>query len=93
MLSKLHYQGVLIEDLLELDCLHTCSLTEYCSMAFSITLNLRLDLKLVAIKKTCIRKIFDVMYVNYSSALEMFGISSLNVRRENRSLLFAVKCT
>ena len=93
MLSKLKYLGVSTEDLIELYCLHIRSLTEYCSTAFHSTLSLRLDNKIEAIQKTCLRVILDVMFVDYISALEMCGLKTLNSRRESRSLLFAVKCT
>ena len=33
------------------------------------------------------------MYVDYDSALEMCGLQSLHMRREHRSLQFAIKCT
>ena len=93
MLSRLKYLGVSTEDLLELYCLHIRSITEYCSTAFHSSLSLRLDNKLEAIQKTCLRVILDVMFVDYSSALEMCGLKSLNSRRETRSLKFASKCT
>jgi hypothetical protein len=93
MLSRLKYLGVSTEDLLELYCLHIRSLTEYCSTAFHSTLSLRLENKLEAIQKTCLRVILDVMFVDYNSALEMCGLRTLQSRRESRSLLFAVKCT
>lgn len=38
------------------------------------------------------RIILGVMYVAYHSALEMCGIESLHIRREHRSLQFALKC-
>ena len=75
MLSKLKYVGVPIEDLLELYSLHIRSLTEYCSTAFHSSLSLRLSNKLEAIQKT---SILDVMYIDYTSALEMCSLKTLN---------------
>ena len=69
MLSKLKYLGVSTEDLIELYCLHILSLTEYCSTAFHSTLSMRLDSKIEAIQKTCLRVILDVMFVDYISDL------------------------
>ena len=91
MLSKLKYVGVSTEDLLELYCLHIRSLTEYCSTAFHSSLSLRLRNKLETIQKTCLRVILDVMYVDYTSALEMCALRTLHDRREKRSLSFALK--
>ena len=91
MLSKLKYVGVPIEDLLELYSLHIRSLTEYCSTAFHSSLSLRLSNKLEAIQKTCLRVILDVMYIDYTSALEMCSLKTLHDRREDRSLSFAIK--
>ena len=93
MLSKLKYVGVSTEDLLDLYKLHIRSLTEYCSTAFHSTLSQRLNNKLEAIQKTCLRVILDVMYVDYSSALEMCALKTLFFRREARSLSFAIKCS
>ena len=92
-MSRLKYLGVSTEDLLEIYCLHIRSVTEYCSTAFHSTLSLRLNNKLEAIQRTCLRVILDVMFVDYSSALETCGLKTLNFRRESRSLQFAIKCS
>ena len=93
MLSRLKYLGASTENLLKLYCLHIRSVTEYCSTAFHSTLSLRLNNKLEAIQRTCLRVILDMMFVDYSSALEMCGLKTLNFRRESRSLQFAIKCS
>ena len=93
MLTKLKYVGVSTQDLIEIYCIYIRSLTEYCSTVFHISLTLKLINKIEAIQKTCLRVILGVMYVDYNSALEMCGIDSLHMRREHRSLQFALKCT
>ena len=62
------------------------------SIAFHSSLNQQLSNKLEAIQKTCLRVILGVMYVSYSSALEMSGLKSLHDRREQRSVQLAIKC-
>ena len=93
MLTKLKYVGVSTQDLIEIYCIYIRSLTEYCSTVFHSSLTLKLINKIEAIQKTCLRVILGVMYVDYNSALEMCGIDSLHMRREHRSLQFALKCT
>ena len=93
LLTKLRYVGVKTEDLIELYCLHIRSITEYCSTAFHSSLTQKLSNKIEAIQKTCLRVLLGVMYVDYTSALEMCGLESLHTRREHRSLRFAIKST
>ena len=93
MLTKFKFFGVPTEDLINIYCLYIRSLTEYCLTAFHSSLTLQLSNKIEAIKKTCLKVIIDVMYVDYDSALEMCGLQSLNMRREHRSLQFSIKCT
>ena len=93
MLAKLKYVGVQTEDLIELYAIHIRSVTEYCSTAFHSSLSQQLSNKLEAIQKTCLRVILGVMYVSYSSALEMCGLKTLHDRREHRSVQFAIKCS
>ena len=92
MLTKLKFVGVQIEDLIELYCLFIRSLTEYCSTAFHSSLSNKLSNKLENIQKVCLKVILNVMYVSYEAALEMCGLQALHVRREHRSLEFALKC-
>ena len=84
------YVGVVSEDLIEIYILFIRSLTEYCSSSFHSSLNLRLVQKLKAVQ--C-RVILGDMYISHMAALEMCGLDTLFTRRENRSLLFALKCT
>ena len=92
MLTKLKYVGVPTQDLIEIYCIYIRSLTEYCSTVFHSSLNMKLQTKIESIQKTCLRIVLGVMYVDYHSALEMCGIESLHIRREHRSLQFALKC-
>jgi hypothetical protein len=92
MLTKLKYVGTSKEDLVQIYCMFIRSLTEYCSTAFHSSLSQRLSDKIENIQKTCLRVILDVMYVSYEAALEMCGLQPLHMRREHRSLQFALKC-
>ena len=92
MLTKLKFVGVRTEELMKLYRLYIRSLTEYCSSAFHSSLSIRLSNKLENIQKVCLRVILNVMYVSYEAALEMCGLEALHVRREHRSLEFALKC-
>ena len=42
--------------------------------------------------KRHLKIILDVMYVDYSSALEICGLQTLHKRREQRCMTFALKC-
>ena len=48
--------------------------------------------KIEQVQKTCLKVILGQMYVSYSAALEMTGLTPLSTRREERCLNFAVKC-
>ena len=45
------------------------------------------------VQKTYLQIILGVMFVDFTSALEMFGLKLLHMRREHKSLLFALNCT
>jgi hypothetical protein len=91
MLTKLKFVGVNTEDLIQIYSLFIRSKAEYCSTVFHSSLSERLSAKLEAIQKTCLRVILGEMYISYEAALEMCGLESLQTRRENRSLKFALK--
>ena len=93
MLTKLKFVGASTEDLIHIYCMYIRSLTEYCSTAFHSSLTQKLINKLEAIQKTSLRVILGVMFVSYEAALEMCGLETLYMRREHRSLSFAIKCT
>ena len=91
MLTKLKYVGVKIEDLIDIYILYIRSVAEYCSVAFHSSLTQSDTIKLERIQKTCLKVILGDMFVDYSSALEMCGLESLNSRREKRCLKFSLK--
>ena len=93
MLTKLRYAGLPTEDLVEIYCLMIRSLTEYCSSSFHSSLNQRLESKLEAIQKTSLRVILGEMYISHTAALKMCGLSTLSVRRKQKCIQFALKCT
>ena len=92
MITKLKYVGVEVQDLIEIYILFIRSVTEYCAVAFHSTLTMEESHKLERIKKTSLKLILGVMYVDYSSALEMCGLQTLAMRRQARCLEFARKC-
>ena len=93
MLTKVKYVGCSIEDLIVIYCLFIRSKPEYCSVTFHSTLTKKLSDKIEAIQKTCLKVILNENYVSYEAALEMCGLQTLHIRREHRSLQFALKCT
>ena len=93
MLTKLKYVGTSYEDLIDIYCKFIRSLTEYASTSFHSSLTQKLENKLEAIQKTSLRVILGSMYVSHEAALEMCGLTTLHMRREHRSLQFAIKCT
>ena len=92
MLTRLKYVGTTIEDLVELYVLFIRSVTEYCSVVYHSRLTTEQTNKLERIQKTCLKVILGEMYVDYSSALEMTGLASLENRRLKRCLDFSLKC-
>ena len=92
MLTKLKYVGVSIEDLIDIYILYIRSLTEYCCVAYHSSLTIEESNKLERIQKTSLKIILGYMYIDYESALEMCGLSSLYDRRAARCLKFALKC-
>ena len=93
MLTKLKYVGLQTEDLIDIYCKFIRSLTEYCSTSFHSSLSGILQNKLEAIQKTSLKVILGVMYISYTAALEMCGLRTLYMRREEKGLKFALKCT
>ena len=55
MLTKLKYVFVSTEDLVELYCLHICSLNEYCSTSFHSSLSKKHSNKIETVQKTCLK--------------------------------------
>ena len=91
MLTKLRYVGVQIEDLIDVYKLFIRSIIEYCSVVYHSRLTEEQSNKLERIQKTCLKIILSEMYVDYQSALEMTGLSSLKSRRIRRCLDFSLK--
>ena len=59
---------------------------------FQSRLTVEQGYKLERIQKVCLRIILRDMYIDYESAMEMFGLILLSERREDRYLSFALKC-
>ena len=84
LLTKLKYVGVNIEDLIEVYILYIRSLTEYCSVVFHSRLTVEDSDCIERIQKCCLRIILGDTYISYTAALEMTGLQTLHVRREER---------
>ena len=91
MLTKLKYVGVRVEDLIDIYVLYIRSLTEYCSVSFHSSLTVEQNNKIERIQKTCLKVILGEMYIDYESALEMTGLTSLFERRVDRCLKFSLR--
>ena len=91
MLTKLRYAGVQIEDLIDVYKLFIRSIIEYCSVVYHSRLTEEQNNKLERIQKTCLKIILSEMYIDYQSALEMTGLSTLKSRRIRRCLDFSLK--
>ena len=92
MLTKLRYAGACTEDLIYIYKQFIRSKLEYCSVVFHSSLTLQQSYSLERCQAVCLRIILMDMYVTYSSALEMTGLSKLSDRRLNRCLDFSLKC-
>ena len=92
LLTKLKYVGTSIEDLLDIYVLFIRSCAEYCCVAFNSSLTAEQSNCLETIQKVCLRVILGDNYVHYNAALEMTGLKTLYMRREERCLSFSLKC-
>ena len=93
MLSKLKYAGMKTEDLVNIYILHIRSVTEYCSTAFHNSLTVEQDQKLEAIQKVALRVILGQDYLSYEEALSKTSLVSLNKRRQDRCIKYALKAS
>ena len=92
MITKLKYVGICQEDLVDIYVLFVRSVAEYCSVSFHSSLTQEQSRKLEGIQRTCLKVILGEKYENYQTALEYLGLESLEVRRKQRCLDFALKC-
>ena len=93
ILSKLKFVGIKREDLLDIYKLFICSFTEYCSVVFHSSLTQKQTKKIELIQSMCLKIILGNEYKDYSSALKLCNMSSLQDRRSERMLKFSLKCT
>ena len=93
MLSKLKYAGMKTEDLINIYILHIRSGTEYCSTVFHNSLTAEQDKKVESIQKVALKVILGQEYTSYEEALAKTSLVSLNKRREDRCLKYALKAT
>ena len=92
MITKLKYVGIPQEDLVDIYVLFIRSVAEYCSVSFHSSLSQEQSRKLEGIQRTCVRVILGERYNGYKSALKTLGLESLEERRKQRCLDFAIKC-
>ena len=67
-------------------------MTANCAVVFHNSLTQDEERKLEMIQKTSLKIILGDMYVSYTAALEMCGLQTLALRRQERCLNFALKC-
>ena len=91
MLSKLKYAGMKKADLVNIYILHIRSVTEYCSTAFHSSLTAEQDRKIESIQKVALKVILGQNYSSYEEALDATSLISLNQRRQERCLKYAIK--
>ena len=92
MITKLKYVGIPQEDLVDIYVLFIRSVAEYCSVSFHSSLTQEQRRKLEGIQRTCVRVILGERYNGYKPALKTLGLESLEERRKQRCLDFALKC-
>lgn len=93
LITKLRYVGVQRNDLLEVYILFIRSLLEYCCVLYHSSLTQEDAQNLERVQKTALKVILGESYEDYSSALNLLGLQTLDSRRESRCLDFAIKCT
>ena len=86
MITKLKYVGISQKDFIDI------YVTEYCSVSFHSSLTQEQSRKLEGIQRTCLKVILGENYQCYQSALKTVGLQSLEERRKQRCLDFAIKC-
>ena len=79
------------EDLFNIYILHIRSGTEYCSTVFHNSLTAEQDNKLESIRKVALKVTLGQGYASYEEALSKTGLVSLNKRRKDRCLRYALQ--
>ena len=92
IITKLRYVGVSQDDLLDIYVLFIRSVAEYCSVSFHSSLTKEQSRKLESIQRTCLKVILGEEYSDYQSAMDTFGLVTLEERRKKRCLDFSLKC-
>ena len=91
MLTKLKYEGVPREDLIQIYILYIRSLLLYCSTFWHSTLTTDQSNNLERVQKLCHKIILGDCYDGYDNVLQACGLESLSKRRESRCLKFRLK--
>ena len=68
------------------------SVAEYCSVSFHSSLTQEQSRKLEGIQRTCLKVILGDEYESYQTALKTLGLETLEARRKQKCLNFALKC-
>ena len=92
MITKLKYVGICQEDLVNMYVLFIRSVAEYCSVSFHSSLTQEQSRKLEGIQRTCLKVILGDEYESYQTALKTLGLETLEARRKQKCLSFALKC-
>ena len=92
MLSKLKYAGIKSDDLITIYKLFIRSVAEYCSPVYHTSLTKQQAKKIEMIQSTSLKIILGSDYIDYTSSLTKFSLSTLYDRRSERMKSFALKC-
>ena len=92
MLSKLKYAGINPIDLITIYKLFIRSVAEYCSTVYHTSLTKQQAKKLELIQSTSLKVILGSEYIDYTSSLTRFSLSTLYDRRSERLKSFALRC-
>ena len=93
-----HYLGILykfslpLEELINIYCLYIRSVAEQSSVVWSSSITQGQEYDLERIQKVALRIILDEDYISYENSLCMTYLQSLQDRRSQLSLNFALKC-
>ena len=92
MLSELKYAGINQNDLITIYKLFIRSVAEYCSSVYHTSLTQQQIKKIELIQSTSLKIILGNEYIDYTSSLRKFSLSTLCERRGERLERFSLKC-
>ena len=92
ILQKLYDFNLPIEEMINIYILFIRCMVEYCCVVWHSSITEEERTSIERVQKTALKIILKECYEDYSSALQLTGLESLNERRTQLSLKFAKKC-